>query len=164
MRLRYSQSVLAIAVMALYLAPHAFAQATITFAQLNGTVKDTSDRTIAGAAVTDLTEQYNLSDGNAARRHSYGGSPWTAENDKYYREQSPLTYARDIRTPTLILATTGDARVPITQSYKLFHALKDNGVPVTFVAYPVGGHFPADPVRQKDVYRRWVAWLDERLK
>jgi len=52
MRLRYSQSVLAIAVMALYLAPHAFAQATITFAQLNGTVKDTSGRIIAGAAIT----------------------------------------------------------------------------------------------------------------
>ncbi len=35
---------------------------------------------------------------------------------------------------------------------------------VKFVAYPVGGHFPADPVRQQDVYSRWVAWLDEHLK
>jgi hypothetical protein len=37
-------------------------------------------------------------------------------------------------------------------------------VPVKFVAYPVGGHFPADPVRQKDVSRRRVAWLDDHLK
>jgi hypothetical protein len=63
MRLRCSQSVLVLAVMALYLAPHAFAQATITFAQLNGKVKDTSDRIIAGAAITvrDLATNQTLS-------------------------------------------------------------------------------------------------------
>jgi dipeptidyl aminopeptidase/acylaminoacyl peptidase len=54
--------------------------------------------------------------------------------------------------------------VTITQSYELFHALKDNGVPVRFFAYPVSGHFPADPVRQMDVYRRWSEWLVEHLK
>ncbi len=119
---------------------------------------------IAGAAVTDLSDQYNLSDGNIVRRHIYGGSPWTGENARRYREQSPITSAGNIRTPTLILATTGDARVTITQSYKLFHALKDNDVPVQFIAYPVSGHFPGDPVRQKDVYRRWVDWLDKQMK
>jgi dipeptidyl aminopeptidase/acylaminoacyl peptidase len=51
----------------------------------------------------------------------------------------------------------------VTQSHRLYHALRDNGVPVKFIAYPVSGHFPADPVRQRDVMRRWVAWLDERL-
>jgi dipeptidyl aminopeptidase/acylaminoacyl peptidase len=118
---------------------------------------------IAGAAVTDLGDQYNLSDGNVVRRHIYGGSPWVGTDDKRLREQSPISYARDIRTPTLIVATTGDARVPITQSYRLFHALQDNGVPVKFMAYPVAGHFPGDPVRQRDVYRLWVDWLDEKM-
>jgi hypothetical protein len=28
----------------------------------------------------------------------------------------------------------------------------------------VTGHFPGDPVRQKDIYRRWVEWLDKELK
>jgi dipeptidyl aminopeptidase/acylaminoacyl peptidase len=119
---------------------------------------------IAGAAVTDLADQYNLSDGNVVRRHIYGGSPWDGDSEKRYREQSPITYARNVKTPTLILATTGDARVTVTQSYKFYHALKDKGVTVKFVAYPVPGHFPGDPVRQKDVYRRWVAWLDEYLR
>ena len=52
MRLRVSQVVWVVAVMALYLAPHGFAQATINFAHLNGTVKDTSERIIAGASIT----------------------------------------------------------------------------------------------------------------
>jgi dipeptidyl aminopeptidase/acylaminoacyl peptidase len=119
---------------------------------------------IAGAAVTDWADMYNLGDGNVQNRYSFGGTPWKGDFHKGYREHSPITYARDIKTPTLILATTGDARVPITQSYQLFHALKANEVPVKFVAYPVAGHFPGDPVRQKDLMRRWGTWLEEQLK
>ena len=83
--------------------------------------------------------------------------------EKAYREQSPITYAARIKTPTLILSTTGDARVPVTQSYRLYHALKDNDVPTRFVAWPVPGHFPSDPVRTRSVYREWIGWLDTHL-
>jgi dipeptidyl aminopeptidase/acylaminoacyl peptidase len=59
---------------------------------------------------------------------------------KDYIDQSPITYAGQIRTPTLILNDTGDARAPITHSYQLYRALKDNGVvPVKFVACAVSG-------------------------
>jgi dipeptidyl aminopeptidase/acylaminoacyl peptidase len=80
-----------------------------------------------------------------------------------YLEQSPITYASKIKAPTLILSDTGDYRVPITQSFELYHALKDNGVPAKFFAYPVTGHSPSDPVRLRDVDRRWVGWLREYL-
>jgi dipeptidyl aminopeptidase/acylaminoacyl peptidase len=119
---------------------------------------------VVGAAVTDHDDQYNLSDGNVLERYSFGGSPWTGNRAKAYRDQSPITYARDIKTPTLILAATGDSRVPITQSYRLYHALQDNNVPVRFVAYPVTGHYPSDPIRVKDLYERWIGWLDEYLR
>jgi dipeptidyl aminopeptidase/acylaminoacyl peptidase len=119
---------------------------------------------VAGAAVTNMFDQYNLADFNVTERYIFNGSPYVGDNIKAYREQSPITYAGQIKTPTLILSDTGDFRVTITQSYELYHALKDNGVPVRFFAYPVGGHFPADPVRQMDVYRRWSEWLVQHLK
>jgi len=53
--------------------------------------------------------------------------------------------------------------VPITQSYGLYRALKDNHVTTEFYAIPSGGHFPGDPVRQMDVYQRWVDWLERFL-
>lgn len=118
---------------------------------------------IAGAAVTDLMDQYNLSDTNVSRQMRFGGSPWTGDYEKDYRAQSPITYARNVKTPTLILSTTGDARVPITQSYRYYHALRDNGVPVKFLAWPVSGHSPGDPYRRKDVTRQMLAWLGEHL-
>jgi len=120
---------------------------------------------VAGAAVTDLTDEYCFSDGNVQERYGFpqGATPWSPEGERLYREQSPITYATTARTPTLILCTTGDARVPPTQSYRLYHALKDRGMPVSMVAYPVPGHFPGDPSRSRDVYRRWADWLDKYL-
>jgi dipeptidyl aminopeptidase/acylaminoacyl peptidase len=119
---------------------------------------------VAGAAVTNMVDQYNLADFNVTERYIFNGSPYVGDNLKAYIEQSPITYASKMKTPTLVLSDTGDFRVTVTQSYQLYHALKDNGVPVRFFAYPVGGHFPNDPVRQMDVYRRWSEWLMQYLK
>src|SRR5262249_5025679 len=51
MRLRYTLILWVTVVMALGSIPRAFAQATISFAQLNGTVLDTSGRAVVGASV-----------------------------------------------------------------------------------------------------------------
>jgi dipeptidyl aminopeptidase/acylaminoacyl peptidase len=118
---------------------------------------------VAGAAVTDWMDQYNLADGNVRVANSFGGSPWKDDRMKAFWEQSPISAAHKIKAPTLVLSNTGDYRVPITQSFKLYHALKDNGVKTQFIAYPMPGHNAGDPVRQRDVDRRWIAWLHEHL-
>lgn len=116
---------------------------------------------VAGAAVTDLVDQYNLSDGNVARGRSLG-SPYTG-NMQAYVDQSPITYAHKITAPTLILANTEDPRVTVTQSYKLYHALKDNGVITRFIAWPIPMHGASDPIRQKEVTKYWMGWVDQYL-
>jgi dipeptidyl aminopeptidase/acylaminoacyl peptidase len=118
---------------------------------------------VAGAAVTDWFDWYNLADMNNWAGFGLGGSPWLNDNAENYWRQSPIAYAHQIRTPTLILSTTLDPRVTVTQSYKLYHALKDNKVPVEFIAYPVGGHFPGDPVHQRDLWQRWVNWIKKHF-
>ena len=90
-------------------------------------------------------------------------SPWIKDGAKIWREQSPIHYVQNIKTPTLILSNTRDLRVPITQSYKLYHALKENNVPVKFIAYPIDGHFPGDPVHRRDVYKRWIDWIAQHF-
>ena len=119
---------------------------------------------VAGAAVTDWLDQYNYGDANVRRAAAFGGSPYTdPKRMQQYLEQSPIYYVAKIKAPTLILSDTGDFRVPITQSYQLYHALMDNGIPTQFVAYPVSGHSPSDPVHSRDVDRRWIAWLGKYL-
>jgi dipeptidyl aminopeptidase/acylaminoacyl peptidase len=119
---------------------------------------------VAGAPVTDVYDEYNLSDGNVGDRYGFKGSPYVGDNLKDYRAQSPITYAAQMKTPTLILHDTGDARVTVSQGYSLYHALKDNGVPVKFIAFPVPGHFPGDPVRTMDCFHYWIDWVDKYLK
>jgi dipeptidyl aminopeptidase/acylaminoacyl peptidase len=118
---------------------------------------------MAGAPVTDWLDQYDLSDGNVAAANSFGGSPWTGTLIDAYRAQSPITSASKIRTPTLIMQNTSDFRVTVTQGYKLYHALKDNSVETKFIAYPIPGHNAGDPVRQRDVQRRWIEWLEQHF-
>ena len=119
---------------------------------------------ITGAPEANWVELYSFSNWGTILRYVFKGSPWVGGNMKDYVAQSPITYVSQIKTPTLILHDTADPIVPITQSYQLYHALKDNGVPVKFVAYPVAGHHPDDPVSHQDVNRRWLDWLDQYLK
>jgi dipeptidyl aminopeptidase/acylaminoacyl peptidase len=119
---------------------------------------------VAGAAVNSLTDWYTLTDVNVTEGFMFGGSPWIKQNARVYEEQSPITYASAVTTPTLILHDTGDTVVPITSSYAMYHALKDNGVTVKFIAIPTAGHEPADPVHDSDKDRVWLEWFDKYLK
>lgn len=119
---------------------------------------------VAGAPVTDILDQYTTADSNRGRAAQYGPSPFVGDNMASYSRQSPIFQAWKARTPTLIMADVGDWRVTIPQAYKLYRALSDNKVEVKFIAYPVPGHSPADPIRARDVWRRWVDWLKPRLQ
>jgi dipeptidyl aminopeptidase/acylaminoacyl peptidase len=120
---------------------------------------------VSGAAGNSRVDRYSLSVEGVLMRYRWGGSPWKKEYARAYAEQSPITYASDITTPTLILHDTGDPNVSITDAYSLYHALKDNGVTVKFIAIPVAEHFPYDsPVRESDIYHYWIDWLDQYLK
>jgi dipeptidyl aminopeptidase/acylaminoacyl peptidase len=120
---------------------------------------------IAGAAPTDEYVDYAISDYNVIGKYYFKGTPWQSHAIRQdYIDQSPITYADQVTTPTLILHDTGDVRVPIVEDYEFYHALRDRGTPVQFVAYPVEGHFPGDPIRGEDIYRRWLAWLDHYLR
>jgi len=70
-----------------------------------------------------------------------------------------VTYAKNVTAPLLLLSDTGDNRDPIATTYEFFQALRDDGKDVTFVAWPVAGHFPRDPVRTRDGYEHWVDFI-----
>ena len=127
-----------------------------------GNYPDVWKAAVAGASVTDRIDQQNFSDGASGARGQ--SSPWLSpEQMERERAQSPISYVSKIKAPTLILSNTGDYRVPITQSYKLFHALRDAGVTSQFIAYPINSHNASDPVRQRDVQERWIGWLEKYL-
>lgn len=118
---------------------------------------------VSGAAVDDWYEQAVLSDinENFAQTFFAGTTPFTPAGRAAYAAESPLTFVNGIRTPTLILSDTRDQRVPVSQSYVFYHALKERGVPVQFTAFPRAGHFPTDPVGVESVFRSWIGWFEK---
>jgi len=113
----------------------------------------------------DWTEEYELSGaGNLAwTRDSLGGGPWDKQSAALYRTGSPMSYAADITTPTLILSGTDDTTVPITESFELYHALRSRGIPVKFIGIPGAHHSPQDPVHAELYYRAITDWVAAQL-
>lgn len=119
---------------------------------------------VSGAALNDWVLDYTIAYYQQGDLYFFGGSPWTRKYYHIWRAQSPITYAMNVRAPTLIMGDVFDPNVPLVNSYMWYHALRDNGVPVKFYAYPAHTHFPSDIVRQTDVMRRWVGWMKHYLR
>ncbi|HET6726174.1 MAG TPA: S9 family peptidase [Gammaproteobacteria bacterium] len=121
---------------------------------------------VVADGVTDWTDEYELSGaGNLAwTRDSLGGSPWDKDSAGLYRTGSPITYASEITTPTLILSGTADITVPISESFALYHALRHRHVPVKFIGIPGAPHSPHKPVHRELYYQAIEQWVAEHMK
>ena len=85
------------------------------------------------------------------------------EDPAVYARSSPITFIKNVKTPTLVLHGERDAEVPAPQGYEFWHALKTLGVPTQLVIYENEGHHIKDPKHQLDRDRRVVAWFDKYL-
>ncbi len=116
---------------------------------------------VADGAI-DWREEYDLSAaGNLAwTRDSLGGTPTDPAVAPLYVSGSPITYANQITTPTLILSGTADQTVPISESFELYHDLADRHVPVRFVGLPGAHHSPSRPVQIDRYYSDILRWVE----
>ena len=81
-----------------------------------------------------------------------------------YAKSSPITFIKNVKTPTLIQVGDSDGECPSPQSYEFWHALKTLGVETQFVVYEREGHMFASPEHRREVVERTVEWFDEHLK
>jgi dipeptidyl aminopeptidase/acylaminoacyl peptidase len=120
---------------------------------------------VMGAAVTDQYQQAVLSDINEPFNQAFFNVlPFTPAGRAAYAAESPISFVDNVKTPTLILSDTRDQRVPVSQAYYFYHALRDRGVNVRFTAIPRYGHFATDPVGREITLRAWAGWFDRWMK
>lgn len=115
-----------------------------------------------GAAVTDLVAFTGTADIPGFLPDYFGGELW--ETPEAWREHSPISHLEGTTTPTLILHGGADQRVPTSQGYELYTALKRLGVPVEMVVYPRQPHGLREPKLQLDAMRRNLEWFERWLK
>ncbi len=110
-----------------------------------------------GAAVTDTLSFTGVTDIPPFMRSYFGAWPW--DEPSVYTSHTAIYNAKGITTPTLIQHGEADARVPISQGWELYVALKEQGVPVEFVTYPRQGHPILEPKLIRDAMRRNLEWF-----
>jgi dipeptidyl aminopeptidase/acylaminoacyl peptidase len=95
------------------------------------------------AAVT-LRSVSNFISDDGTRDGAYGHEDdfkgFLFDNFDQYWNASPLKYAANVKTPTLILHSDNDYRVPIEQGEQWFRALKHYGVTTELVIFPRENH------------------------
>jgi len=100
-----------------------------------------TDRFRAACSMRAINNMYSAFGDIGYMRDEYwadGKPPWAAP--EVYLEQSPLSFADNFKTPTLVIHSEDDYRCPIEQAEQLFVALKKAGVAAEFIRFPGESH------------------------
>ena len=117
---------------------------------------------VIGAGVTDLWSFTGTADIPGFLPDYFGGEPWTQFEN--FQKHSPITYVKNVTTPTLVLHGEADVRVPTSQGYEYYHALKRQGVTAKMVVYPRQPHGPTEPKFILDIMQRHLDWVDKYVR
>lgn len=89
----------------------------------------------------------------------FKGFPW--DNPDSYAKWSPSYFAKDFKTPTLVIHGELDYRVPVGQGMQLFTALQMNKVPSKLLLFPDEGHWILKPQNSLLWYKSFIDWVTE---
>jgi dipeptidyl aminopeptidase/acylaminoacyl peptidase len=114
-----------------------------------------------GAAVTNLMSFTGTADIPGFIPDYMGAQFW--DNLDVYRQHSAMFNIKGVSTPSLIQHCEGDLRVPISQGYELYNALKQQGVPVRMLVMPRQAHGPTEPKMLLKVMQTNAEWFDKMI-
>jgi dipeptidyl aminopeptidase/acylaminoacyl peptidase len=117
---------------------------------------------ISHAGVYDLPSEFGTTEEVWFPLWEMGGAPW--DKPEEYAKWSPSAYAKDFRTPTLVIHGELDFRVPYTQGLQLFTALQLQKTPSKLLIYPDEGHWILKPQNSALWYKTCIDWLNSWVK
>jgi dipeptidyl aminopeptidase/acylaminoacyl peptidase len=117
---------------------------------------------VSGAGLSDWLSYYGENKIDQWMPPFFGANVY--DDPAVYAKSSPITFIKNVKTPTLVVVGDSDGECPPPQSYEFWHALKTMGVPTQFVIYPHEGHEFADPAHSRDVIERAVGWFNQYLQ
>jgi dipeptidyl aminopeptidase/acylaminoacyl peptidase len=117
---------------------------------------------VAGAGLSNWQSYYGENDIDEWMIPYFGASVY--DDPAAYARSAPITFIKNVKTPTLVLVGERDGEVPEPQSREFWHALKTLGVETELVVYSGEGHSFLQPAHQRDVTERLLGWFDHYLK
>ena len=117
---------------------------------------------VAGAGLANWLSYYGENDIDEWMPPYFGATVY--DDPAVYAKSAPMTFIKNVKTPTLVLVGQYDGECPAPQSREFWHALKTLGVETELVIYPGEGHEFLQQEHRRDVLERASAWFDHYLK
>jgi dipeptidyl aminopeptidase/acylaminoacyl peptidase len=117
----------------------------------------------SGAGTVNWVSMYAQSDMQRVRQW-YMGDKLPYDDFAHWMAQSPITYIKNAKTPTMIHVVYGDPRVPRPQSEELHMALKKLGVPTELFVYPGNSHGIPEARDQYTKAMAELAWMEHYVR
>lgn len=89
-------------------------------------------------SISNFVSDEGTRDGAYGHEDDFKG--FVFDDFEQFWDASPLKYARNVKTPTLVLHSDNDFRVPLEQGEQWFRALQHYGVPSELVIFPRENH------------------------
>jgi dipeptidyl aminopeptidase/acylaminoacyl peptidase len=89
----------------------------------------------------------------------FKGTPY--DNREMYRKWSPHEYAKNFKTPTLVIHGQKDYRLDVSEGFQLFTTLQMLGVPSKMIYFPDEGHWVLKPQNARLWYKTVNDWVDQ---
>jgi dipeptidyl aminopeptidase/acylaminoacyl peptidase len=112
--------------------------------------------------VFDLRSMYGATEELWFVDWEFRGPYW--ENRELYEKWSPSGFVQNFKTPTLVVHSEKDYRVPFDQGLGMFTALQRKGVPSRLLVFPDENHWVLKPANSVRWYQEVLAWLDRWTK
>ncbi|MBI4873215.1 MAG: S9 family peptidase [Acidobacteria bacterium] len=113
------------------------------------------------AGLINLESQWGTSDTIFHREISNGGPVW--EQGPVWREQNPIRYAKNFRTPMLLTVGEKDFRVPLNQTLENWSVLKRLQIPSRLIVFPDANHWILKGEDSRFFYGELLGWLKRYL-
>jgi dipeptidyl aminopeptidase/acylaminoacyl peptidase len=98
----------------------------------------------------------------------FKGHPWDyygkPDSENPFRKWSPSLYAKNFKTPTLVVHGQLDYRLDVSEGFQLFDTLQLLGVPSKMLYFPDEGHWVLKPQNSQLWYKTVNDWVDEWTK
>ena len=92
----------------------------------------------------------------------FKGTPY--DNRAMYQKWSPHQYAKNFKTPTLVVHGQRDYRLDVSEGFQLFTTLQMEGVPSKMLYFPDEGHWVLKPQNSQLWYKTVNDWVDQWTK
>jgi dipeptidyl aminopeptidase/acylaminoacyl peptidase len=89
----------------------------------------------------------------------FKGTPY--DNRASYQKWSPHQYAKNFKTPTLVVHGQRDYRLDVSEGFQLFTTLQEEGVPSKMLYFPDEGHWVLKPQNSRLWYKTVSDWVDQ---